>query len=531
MFRRNINWRFHFFIVNNKNYCFDCNTHRIISINNKLQKIIENKNYDSLKSQYSEFYKTIFIKKKFQIIKKKEENCCVTINFSNTCNLNCSYCYRDKKDISKLTIEELEDILLYVHNIYMPDAKQYIFSLGFTSESSLNIEYLIAFDKLIGKYEGYLFSDKIFINLSPTVLLERIPDNITNKYNKILNPIEKLNQILINEELWKVYDFSNNQYLFYALNKTKKLSYSKKIMVNRQILNDTFPEFDLKEDIRYFSMSFMTNGTNVTDEYIMFLKSILMDEIYVSIDGPEYIHDLSRKYPNGKGSFSDTLNGIKKLQKSGINVIGSIVITPQNLELDKIALYLLENGITQISFNLARGNIECNKFSKKDIEIFINSIKKLYETIFVELNQENYTPILFLLKKTMIFEAIKFLYYRKYKTARCHWGQDIVIDSKGYLYHCNSTINNKKDCIGHYKDELTSDEINYTPFVDGNPRCKKCYVKYLCGGTCYAEIINGTKTNIDMECYFRKSLINEELIFYTKLYENNLLEKFILLSK
>lgn len=44
MFRRNINWRFHFFIVNNKNYCFDCNTHRIISINNKLQKIIENKN-------------------------------------------------------------------------------------------------------------------------------------------------------------------------------------------------------------------------------------------------------------------------------------------------------------------------------------------------------------------------------------------------------------------------------------------------------------------------------------------------------
>lgn len=98
MFRRNINWRFHFFIVNNKNYCFDCNTHRIISINNKLQKIIENKNYDSLKSQYSEFYKTIFIKKKFQIIKKKEENCCVTINFSNTCNLNCSYCYYNKPE-------------------------------------------------------------------------------------------------------------------------------------------------------------------------------------------------------------------------------------------------------------------------------------------------------------------------------------------------------------------------------------------------------------------------------------------------
>lgn len=63
--------------------------------------------------------------------------------------------------------------------------------------------------------------------------------------------------------------------------------------------------------------SIQTNGTLLTDEWCRFLRrnGWLTG---ISIDGPQHIHDAYRYDRSGRGSFLRTLNGIRMLQRHGV---------------------------------------------------------------------------------------------------------------------------------------------------------------------------------------------------------------------
>lgn len=521
-------WRFFLFATDKHDYLFDCFTHKIYTINNDLAALISNKNFKAIKKYYKKFYETVLKTSSFTVKERYNEKCNVTINISNNCNLNCEYCYRCKSAKSSLSENNLAEIMEYITKIYNPEATEYAFSLCYTSESSFDLEKLRYFDYLTGQYERYLFDTEQISQAKAEQLFYELPQNITAKWFADDNDfIKMLNNILINEELWKIYDYKKIEYLARVLNANVTLSYSRKIMVNRQILNNFFKEFEIETKIKYISMSFMTNGTHVTDEYIAFMKSILMDTIYVSIDGPQSIHDANRKYFDSKGSYNDVISGVEKLRQNGLNVIASVVITPEYPELDKIVDYLISIGFEKISFNLARGKTKITQFTKDSIDILLNSIRRMFNSFFNGFVNGKVSKELLAIKDTMIFLAIKKIYYGNYVTSRCTWGKELIIDSEGNLYHCNSTIGYKEDLLGHYKDSKTREDLLKTPNVQDYTRCSNCYAKYLCGGTCYAEIIYGNKQNEDTECYFRKELINENMKLYAKLYEASLLDDFI----
>lgn len=93
------------------------------------------------------------------------------------------------------------------------------------------------------------------------------------------------------------------------------------------------------------------------------------------------------------------------------------------------------------------------------------------------------------------------------------------------VYHCDSTVGYKEDFQGNYKTGITKD-FYYIPSVNDNKKCKKCWAKYFCGGTCHAEKVLKNQNNIDMECYFKKELTKLGFNFYLELYKNNLLKEF-----
>lgn len=424
--------------------------------------------------------------------------------------------------------EDLESLIRFLKYDFMPEATEYCFSLCYTSESSLDIDYLLFFDSLIAKYEGYLFSEEKFSNLQAIEIFNWLPVAIKDKYKFKFSCeiLHILNQILQNEKLWKYFDYSKNSYLCELLTNKDELSLSKTVIANRQIIDDNFKIFDTKEKIKYMSMSFMTNATNITDDYIKFLKESYVPSIFVSIDGDRESHNLNRIYKNGKGSFSDVIKGIKKLQDNGIKVNLSVVLTPENTDVYEIVSYLLTLNVEQIGIGISRGNSFETNFSENSINKIIRSITKIYEEVFNEIKNDRYKffPVL---KRNVLFTKVFDIYTHKIVSARCNWGTEFFIDSQGNFYHCNSTIGNKRDLLGNWKKSIDENRLWHRKNVNDYETCKKCWAKYLCGGTCYAEEINEHQNNLNMECYYRKEFMKLVVLFYAKLKRNNLVEKFV----
>ena len=81
----------------------------------------------------------------------------------------------------------------------------------------------------------------------------------------------------------------------------------------------------------YIENSLQTNGTLLTDEWCRFFKENNF-LIGLSIDGPATVHDAYRQTLSGKGSFQKMLNGIRLLNKHGVEWNAMAVVNAQNVK-------------------------------------------------------------------------------------------------------------------------------------------------------------------------------------------------------
>ena len=82
------------------------------------------------------------------------------------------------------------------------------------------------------------------------------------------------------------------------------------------------------------------------------LRSI-KSRVGVSIDGPDYIHDRSRKSWSGRGTLDKTLRGIENLKKHGIHFHTISVIGEASLgHAKEIYEFLVSLGPVLIGFNV-----------------------------------------------------------------------------------------------------------------------------------------------------------------------------------
>lgn len=81
----------------------------------------------------------------------------------------------------------------------------------------------------------------------------------------------------------------------------------------------------------YIENSLQTNGTLLTDEWCRFFKENNF-LIGLSIDGSATVHDAYRQTLSGKGSFQKVLNGIRLLNKYGVEWNAMAVVNAQNVK-------------------------------------------------------------------------------------------------------------------------------------------------------------------------------------------------------
>lgn len=98
--------------------------------------------------------------------------------------------------------------------------------------------------------------------------------------------------------------------------------------------------------------SFQTNGTLIDDAWCEFLQREDV-AVGVSIDGPQRLHDLNRRTRSGRGTFEQTLAGIRRLRRHGVRFHVISVLTAESLAAPREMFdFYLAEGIDRVCFNV-----------------------------------------------------------------------------------------------------------------------------------------------------------------------------------
>ncbi|MBQ4570363.1 MAG: radical SAM protein [Bacilli bacterium] len=288
-------------------------------------------------------------------------------------------------------------------------------------------------------------------------------------------------------------------------------------------MDDFFKENNIKAEI-----VIQTNGTLITQEIAKELHDRKIS-VAVSIDGNEKIHNIHRKYFDGKDSYFKVIEGIKNLQKyNGYNVQTISVVTKMSLDYleDSIISFAKDLKIKKIKLNFVHPNSDVfpmeSVLTEKDIPMFyerlINILLKLYK--------EGYT-----ITDMNIYDRIINL-FKGWNSELCHSNgclggyKFITFSRDGNIYPCE-LVGNEIVKIGNIQDgdltDILEKSIQSNPFFlkKNDFKCDKCPWYVYCRGGCTASIISYKKSFTEID--ETQCSINEYL--YPKLIEYALTNK------
>jgi len=98
--------------------------------------------------------------------------------------------------------------------------------------------------------------------------------------------------------------------------------------------------------------SFQTNGTLIDDEWCAFIAEEQVN-LGVSIDGPQRFHDRNRLTRSGRGTFDNTVAGVRLLRRHGLPFHVISVLSTESLAAPQEMFdFYLSEGIERVCFNV-----------------------------------------------------------------------------------------------------------------------------------------------------------------------------------
>lgn len=253
-----------------------------------------------------------------------------------------------------------------------------------------------------------------------------------------------------------------------------------------------------------FENRLQTNGTLLTDEFATFLVEHGFD-LGFSLDGPEDLHDLQRRYKSSnKGSFKETLRGIELYREiSDTDHFPIIaVITRDSLNrVDDIYDFFAELG-AKVQLDIF--DICCIDFSpdqkdrnrlfrlaptSKEVGQFLTVLFDRWfydETRQVDFNELR-NEVKMILQPDLILGD-------PYHKKRCDFRRTIF-DPKGFAFSCDQYVNDARCALGNIhndsiqsimakKHRLWEDIKRHVRISSENMACHKCAWGRQCSGGC-----------------------------------------------
>ena len=222
-----------------------------------------------------------------------------------------------------------------------------------------------------------------------------------------------------------------------------------------------------------------TNGTLLTDEILEFFKKEKF-QIYISLDGPQRKHNISRVYVNGKGCFKDLAPHLPKLVE--MDAVALTVVTRKHVRgLARSVQWIFEQGFTSMTTSVDFDG----KWTVEDFNALSLEYQKMAQFWVKEMSRGHQIYLGTIQDKV----SYKVLGLRQ-KNRACHiFKGGLGIAANGNVFPCSRFITSNPDAkyvLGSVFDgyrrlfsgPVAKDICRFLKF--DKPECKDCVIRYRC---------------------------------------------------
>jgi uncharacterized protein len=239
------------------------------------------------------------------------------------------------------------------------------------------------------------------------------------------------------------------------------------------------------------------NGTLLTPDVYEYLRDNGFDVI-ISLDGPKQIHDLSRKFPNGNGSYDVIMENIKALQEKFDGVLDKIMVnTVINPDVDDDCAESYFKSSDLLPFFMYNSGFINELYSEHEINYnaslmlsYRHEVCKVLLYMLGKLDKKYISPLIVKIEGDYKSEHRQLIKIRRLPSV-CHPGgpciagaQRLFVNTDGKLFPCervseNSKLMNIGDLENGFDYEKVREIMN--PAKGVAEYCKKCWAIMHCG--------------------------------------------------
>lgn len=271
--------------------------------------------------------------------------------------------------------------------------------------------------------------------------------------------------------------------------------------------------------------SMTTNGTLLTKEIIEYMYKNRVD-LTISIDGPQALHDKTRVFENGKGTYNSVVKNISTLlEVYGERIVPArVTLTRGVTDVLKIWDHLKNDlGFKEIGFApVTTGENDFFNLTKQEQQKVFNEFKKLGEH-YVE-NAINGKLNGF----SNIHRTIMDIHEGRKKKLPCGAGVGLLsVSYKGDIDLCHRFTGSDFQSFGSVEKGLDKKSLSNfleTRANNKDSECQTCRARFLCAGGCYHENYIKNKTPEmpgHQYCDTLREWIDFVVVSYVKIRENN----------
>ena len=260
-------------------------------------------------------------------------------------------------------------------------------------------------------------------------------------------------------------------------------------LMNWQVVKDLVAYGREQEKLhdKHFRFTLTTNGVLLNDEVMAFCNRE-MDNVVLSLDGRQEVHDRMRPFRNGKGSYDLIVPKFQKFADSRDQqryyVRGTF--TRHNLDFASDVFHFADLGFTQLSMEpVVADETEEYAIRPEDIPRICEEYDRLAAGMLErEKAGKGFTFFHFMIDLT----GGPCVYKRM---AGCGSGTEyLAVTPWGDLYPCHQFVGQEEFLLGNVEEGITRQDL-VDEFkccnVYTKPKCRECFARYYCSGGCAAN--------------------------------------------